>query len=121
MELFTEGSHHRNLSVITINQNLFYNKDPTQRRNCHYRILFKYPIDKQQVMTLSRQMYPDNPHHLIRHLKEATEKPFGYLLIDLKPTTSESMRMRTDVLSNMFITDDNPKTTFSQRRKDANE
>jgi hypothetical protein len=31
-ELFTEGSHHRNLSVIAINQNLFYNKDPTQRR-----------------------------------------------------------------------------------------
>lgn len=34
-ELFTEGSHHRNLSVIAINQNMYYNKDPTQRRNCH--------------------------------------------------------------------------------------
>ena len=35
-ELFTEVCHHRILSVITINQNLYYNKDPTQRRNCHY-------------------------------------------------------------------------------------
>lgn len=34
-ELFTEGSHHRNLSVIAINQNMYYNKDPTQRRNRH--------------------------------------------------------------------------------------
>lgn len=28
-ELFTEGCHHRNLSMIAINQNLYYNKDPT--------------------------------------------------------------------------------------------
>ena len=46
-ELFTEGSHHRNLSVIAINQNLYYEKDPTQRRNCHYLILFNNPVDKR--------------------------------------------------------------------------
>ena len=56
-ELFTEGSHHRNLSVVAINQNLYYNKDATQRRNCHYLILFNNPVDKLLVMTLSRQMY----------------------------------------------------------------
>jgi len=39
-DLFTEGSHHRSLSVISIKQNLFANKDPTQRRNFHYLILF---------------------------------------------------------------------------------
>ena len=33
-DLFTEGSHHCNLSVVTLNQNLFFGKDPTQRRNC---------------------------------------------------------------------------------------
>jgi len=33
-DLFTEGSHHRNLSVIAINQYIYYSKDPTQRRNC---------------------------------------------------------------------------------------
>lgn len=108
-ELFTEGSHHRNLSVIAINQNLFYNKDPTQRRNCHYLVLFKNPIDKQQVMTLARQMYPDNSQHLMRHFTEATEKPFQYLLIDLKPTTPESMRMRTDIFSDMPIKEHKPE------------
>lgn len=86
-ELFMEGSHHRNLSVIAINQNLYYNKDPTQRRNCHYMVLFNNPVDKQQIMTLSRQMYPENSQHLLRHFKEATSKPYGYLLVDLKPTT----------------------------------
>jgi hypothetical protein len=31
IDLFTEESHHRNLSVVTLNQNLFFGKDPTQR------------------------------------------------------------------------------------------
>ena len=97
-ELFTEGSHHRNLSVVAINQNLYYNKDPTQRRNCHYLILFNNPVDKLQVMTLSRQMYPENPQHLLNHFKEATSKLYGYLVVDLKPTTQEYLRLRSNVL-----------------------
>lgn len=46
-------------------------------------------MDRQQVMTLTGQMYPENPQHLLRHFKEATSKIYGYLLtfIDLKPTT----------------------------------
>ena len=39
-ELFTECSHHRNLSI---NQNLYFSKDPTQSRNCQYMILFNNP------------------------------------------------------------------------------
>ena len=44
-DLFTKGSHHRNLSVVTFNQNLFFVKDPTQMRNCHYLVLFNHPVD----------------------------------------------------------------------------
>jgi hypothetical protein len=33
-DLLTEGSHHRNLTVIALNQNMYFRKDPTQRRNC---------------------------------------------------------------------------------------
>ena len=98
-ELFTEGSHHRNMSVIAINQNLFYNKDPTQRRNCHYLVLFNNPVDQQQVMTLARQMYPGDTQRLLRHFKAATSIPYGYLVLDLKPFTSDHLRLRTDVLA----------------------
>ena len=45
-ELFTEGGHHRNLSAIAINQNLYFNKDPTQRRNCHYPVMFNNLVDQ---------------------------------------------------------------------------
>lgn len=102
-ELFTEGSHHRNFSVNAINLNVFYNKDPTQRRNFHYLVLFKNPTDQQHVMTLARQMYPDNSQHLMIHFEEATEKNFVYLLIDLKPTMTISMRLRTDMFAIMSI------------------
>ena len=98
-ELFTEGSHHRNMSVIAINQNLFYNKDPTQRRNCHYLVLFNNPVDQQQVMTLARQMYPGDTQRLLRHFKAATSIPYGYLVLDLKPYTPVHLRLRTDVLA----------------------
>ena len=30
-DLFTEGGHHRNLTVIALNQNMYFGKDPTQR------------------------------------------------------------------------------------------
>ena len=97
-ELFTEGSHHRNLYIVAINQNLYYNKDHTQRRNCHYLIIFNNPGDKLQVMTLSRQMYPENPQHLLNHFKEATSKLYGYLVVDLKPTTKECLRLCSNVM-----------------------
>ena len=102
-ELFTEGSHYRNLSVIAINQNLYFNKDPTQRRNCHYLVMFKNPVDQQQVMTLARQMYPGNPQNLLKNFQRTTSRPYGYLVIDLKSFTPENLRMRTDVFDKKII------------------
>ncbi|XP_060588538.1 uncharacterized protein LOC132743954 [Ruditapes philippinarum] len=94
-DLFTEGSHHRSLSVISINQNLFGNKDPTQRRNCHYLVLFNNPVDKQSMMTLARQMYPGQSDILLKQFASATKYPYGYLLVDLKPFTPENQRLRS--------------------------
>ncbi|CAC5384203.1 unnamed protein product [Mytilus coruscus] len=98
-DLFTEGSHHRNLSVVVLNQNLYYySKDPTQRRNCHYLVMFNSPIDKQQVMTLAKQMYPGKVSYFLNKFQEAIKQPFGYLLVDLKPTTLETLRLRANIL-----------------------
>ncbi|CAC5371620.1 unnamed protein product [Mytilus coruscus] len=97
-DLFTEGSNHRNLSVLVLNQNLYFGKDPTQRRNCHYLVLFNNPIDRQPVMTLGRQMYPSKSDFFLQKFGEATSRPYGFLLVDLKPGTAESSRLRTDVL-----------------------
>ncbi|WAR17793.1 hypothetical protein MAR_032387 [Mya arenaria] len=93
-DLFTEGSHHRSLSVVSINQNLFGTKDPTQRRNCHYLVLFNNPVDRQSVMVLARQMYPGHTDKFMHTFAKATKYPYGYLLVDLKPFTAENDRLK---------------------------
>jgi hypothetical protein len=97
-DLFTEGSHHRNLSVVTLKQNLFFGKDPTQRRNCHHLVLFNNPVDRQPITTLGRQMYPGRAHDFLQKFEEVTKEPYSYLVVDLKPTTPDSLRLRTDIL-----------------------
>ena len=56
--LITKGSHHRNLSVIYIVQNIFHQGKETRNisLNTHYIVLFKSPRDKQQILTLARQI-----------------------------------------------------------------
>ena len=100
--LFSVGSHHRNLSVIFIIHNLFhYGKEMrTVSLNSHYIILFKNPRDRLQISTLARQMYPGQSQILIEAFQNATQEAYGYLLIDLKPTTNELHRIRTGILPN---------------------
>ena len=58
--LFTKGSHRRNLSVIHIVQNIFDKSKETRNisLNTHYIVLFKSPRDKQQVLILARKVNP---------------------------------------------------------------
>ena len=42
-------------------------------------------------------MYPGNAKFLIEAFGDATSKPYGYLLIDLKPDTEERLRIRTNI------------------------
>ena len=100
--LFSVGSHHKNLSIIFIIHNLFrHGKEMrTLSLNSHYIILFKNPRDRQQISTLARQMYPGQSQFLVEAFQDATQDAYGYLLLDLKPTTSETLRIRTGILPN---------------------
>lgn len=98
-KLFTKGSHHKNTSVIFISQNLFdKNKENrTITLNAHYIVLFKSPRDALQVEQLARQMYPGRTKFMREAFADATATPYSYLLIDLKPTTPEDLRLRTNI------------------------
>ena len=100
VNLFTKGSHHLNLTVIFIVQNVFH-KGPHMRTislNSHYMILLKNPRDKSQIINLARQLYPTKTRFLQEAFNDATSKPFGYLVLDLKPDTPEAVRCRTDII-----------------------
>jgi hypothetical protein len=98
-DLFTRASHHRNMSVILILQNL-YHQGKSMRDislNAKYTILFKNPRDKGQIHHLGRQIFPQHPNFLIDAYDQATERPHGYLILDFDQLTPEEQRVITGI------------------------
>lgn len=100
-KLFTKGSHHRNVSVLYIVQNIFdRNKElRTISLNSHYIVLFKNPRDGSQITNLAKQMYPGKVSYVQEAFKDATAAPHGYLLLDLRQETPDHLRIRTNIFS----------------------
>jgi hypothetical protein len=100
--LFTRESHHLNTTVIAIIHNLF-NQEKYMRSislNTHYFIIFQSPRDNRQISYFGGQVFPKNPRFLGHAFQLATEKPFGYLVIDLRPNTIDSLRVCNGILPN---------------------
>ena len=91
VNLFIRSSHHCNLSVIYIVQNLFHQGKGSRSisLSSHYLVLFKNPRDKLQILTLAKQMYPGQKDFFLNQYEETVKRPFGYMLIDLKITTQD--------------------------------
>jgi hypothetical protein len=100
--IFTKISHHRNVSVIFLSQNLFYQSkhNRTLSLNSHYLILFKNARDASQISVLGKQMYPNHSKFLVDAFRMATEQHFGYMFVDLKPDTLEKYRIRSNIFPN---------------------
>ncbi len=98
-KLFTKGSHHKNISVILLTQNMFHQNKHSRciNLNAHYMVIFKNVRDASQITNLAKQMYPGNVRYLRDSYTEATSKPYGYLMIDLKPDSPDLIRLRTDI------------------------
>lgn len=99
VDLFTKGSHHYNLSVIFVTQNIF-NQGKGRRDislNAHYIVCFKNPRDRQQILHLSKQIYPENPKYIQEAYNDAAARPYGYLLFDLRQATPDIIRFRTNI------------------------
>ena len=95
--MFTVGSHHRNMSIVCLLQNVFYQgkENRTMSLNSHYLVLFKNPRDQLQVSCLARQMYPHNSGHFMEKFQKATAQPYGCLVVDLKQDTPDSQRLKS--------------------------
>ena len=99
LNLFTKGSHHGNSSVFFTTQNLFH-KGKNHRDislNSNYLVLLKNPRDKSQIRHLAHQLSPEKPLFVQEAYMDATNKPHGYLLVDLKQSTPEVLRYRTNI------------------------
>jgi len=97
--VFTRGSHHRNISVVLMVQN-FFDKNKHMRTislNAQYIALFKNPRDNSQFTHLAKQLYPHNTRFALEAYIDATREPYGYLLLDLRSEQDEDLRLRTRI------------------------
>jgi hypothetical protein len=78
--VFNKGKENRNISL-----------------NTHYLVLFKNPRDSAQIAHLGRQIFPERVKYFREAFADATSRPYGYLLVDLKTTTPDDLRLRTDI------------------------
>ena len=66
--------------------------------DANYIALFKSPRDKQQILALARQVNHGHIQEFMKSYEEATKRPHGYLMLDLKPSTDDQHRLKTNVL-----------------------
>ena len=96
---FTKKSHHMNISVIFLVQNIYYKSKYMRTINLNTTVyaIFKSPRDMSQVHLLSRQLYPGTSRYMIDSYKDATGDSFGYLIVDIDPRTPDKFRLRTKI------------------------
>ena len=101
-QLFTVKSHHRNITVIFVVQNLFEKAIKTARDNCQYLILMNAPSSKRQIRDIGSNLFPGKTKEFMEIYDDATSKPFGYLLIDLHSSTKSECKLRTNIFPDEF-------------------
>jgi hypothetical protein len=99
-KLFTKISHHRNVSVIMLMQNLFpRNKDSRNiGLNSNYIVVFKNWRDQSQMNYFARQVCPNDTKFFLQAFEQATaDDPHGYLCVVFKPGTADCARFVDDI------------------------
>lgn len=107
MDLFTRGSHHKNISVLFLVQNIFFGGSKLFRTislNAHYIILTKNPRDKNQISMLAVQLSPENSTALKNAFHDATKNAYTFLLFDTSQSCPDNLRYRANIFP-----DDHPR------------
>ena len=97
--LFTKYCHHYNITAIFLTQNIFA-QGPCSRTisiNTHILIIFANKRDESQAIYLGKQVYPTNIKGFMEAYTDATEKMYGYLVVDCDPKSSRLIKLRTNI------------------------
>ena len=94
---FTRGSHHLNITVFYLVQNLFFRGIRTISLNSQIVVLFKNPRDSGQLSFFARQAYAKHVKEIEAIFSDSTRAPHGYLLFDFRSETPDQLRIRTGI------------------------
>ena len=98
--LFTQGTHHKCVSVILITQNLYPGGKHarTIALNTWYMVLMKNLRDVSQVSILGRQLYPGKSKGFLQAYEDAlNNEKYGYFVVDMSPHAEDRYRLRTRI------------------------
>ena len=100
LNLFCQYSHHLNLTVLFLTQNVFHGGkfSRTLNLNSHYYILFRNRRDVNQIGVLGRQLFPGKQKEFLEIYNFCCKEPYGYLFVDLHPRSEEVLSLRTHIL-----------------------
>lgn len=95
----TVMSHHNNMSIIMLMQSIFPKGQyaRTISLNCHYMVLFKNKRDGMQIKVLGNQLMPGRLQYFMDSYKKATSKEWGYLIVDMHPSSDTTFQLRTRI------------------------
>ena len=103
--LYTRGSHHWNVSVITVTQNLFDKNIKVPRINSHYIILMKNPQGLLQIKTLGSHLFPGKTKYFLESYENAVDSEnYGYLVINMKPNLNDDFKLTSNIFPGEHFT-----------------
>ena len=101
LDLFTKCSHHQNVTVLYLCQDMFppgkYTKSIS--RNTHYVIAFKNLWDQLGMKNLLLQAFPTCWQDMMDVYRKMTEWWFGYMVLDFHPACDDRKRVFSHLLT----------------------
>ena len=95
----TKTSHHRDMSIVLLTQNLFHSgkETRTQSLNMHYMVLMRQTRDHKQIRTLGRQLTQTEKEYrafLDAYNDATSHRHFSYLLVSMHPRDDKRLLLR---------------------------
>lgn len=106
-QLVLNKTHHENISVIFLSQDLFYKGSQrlTINRQAHYIVLLKTILDKQPYSIFAKKFEPNNSRIILDIFNKILNDDnieYGYVFIDGKVNTPEKARIRYNIFNSVM-------------------
>lgn len=105
---FTKGTHHKNISLVLLVQNLFPKNMRNISLNAHYLVLFQNPIDKSQASRLGAQVFPGDVPCFKTVLQRVFRVPYRPVILNFHHSTPTAESITCDLFPEDLQKSGNP-------------
>jgi len=97
-EMFIRKSHHQNLGVFVLLQQIFNNSLRLATINATYSFIFPCETDKNVLEYLNQRLFPKCKNFLREAMEDCKNMKWSFLLIDCSPSQHSNFRTRNFIL-----------------------